>query len=86
MQLDHRVLGLVNDRFVLIPFNINTVNTNAQFGLNLQPTKEINAWQQAEQVNSTERPSVHSEEMSLSCVWAKLHQQIFRDYMQKQWN
>ena len=78
---EHRVQGFIEDKYVPIPVNIDTVN--ALFDLNIQTTLEMDEWLQKEQVHF-DNPK-NSEEMALSRVGKRLYQLIFEPYTLKQW-
>lgn len=78
----HKVLGLVNDKHVPIPVNIDTVNT--LFDLNIQSSEEMDLWLENEQIKFDTEPS-NSEEMALSRVGPRLFDLIFKPYTFKQW-
>jgi len=79
---EHKVLGLVNEKYVPIPVNIETVNQ--LFDLNITTSDEMNAWLEKEQVKFDHAPS-NSEEMALSRVGTRLYELIFKPYTFKQW-
>lgn len=79
---DHRVLGLIDGKFVNIPVNINTVN--ALCGTNIKNEKEMDTWLSSVQVKYEK--ITNSEEVAKSRVGEILYKKIFRDYTFKQWN
>ncbi|MDR2407632.1 MAG: UDP-galactopyranose mutase [Bacteroidales bacterium] len=79
---DHRVLGLIDGKFVNIPVNINTVN--ALCGTNIKNEEEMDTWLSSVQVKYEK--ITNSEEVAKSRVGEILYKKIFRDYTFKQWN
>lgn len=82
IKWEHRVKGLVDNKHVPIPVNINTVNQ--LLNLNIQNESEMDDWLQKNQVTYPE--ITNSEEMAKSRVGNYLYQKIFRHYTYKQWN
>ena len=80
-RFDHFVLGYVEDKYVPIPVNINTVNK--LFDLNIQTSDEMDKWLKHHQIQFV-NPS-NSEEMALSRVGMSLYLKIFKSYTEKQW-
>lgn len=78
---EHKVVGFVNEKYVPIPVNIDTVNS--LFGLSLQNTADMDKWLKEEQI-PFENPK-NSEEMALSRVGQRLYDLIFKPYTRKQW-
>lgn len=79
----HRVLSLVDDRFVPFPINLDTVN--AVFGLNLDET-ELQAFFQAEVEQSRfNRPAENFRDVVVSQVGQRLYELFFKNYTVKQW-
>lgn len=79
---NHKVLSSVDGKLVPIPVNITTVNT--LFGLNIASEKEMKYWL-AKNVIKIDNPQ-NSEEVSLSTVGRHLHEKMFKNYTQKQWD
>lgn len=81
IRWDHRVIGVVDDKLVPIPVNINTVNSLC--GENIDSIDDMNTWLQSVQIsnNSIE----NSKDMALSRVGYTLYNKIFKSYTYKQW-
>lgn len=78
---DHRVVGIVDNKIVPIPVNINTVNSLC--GTHISSTIEMEEW-----LCSVQEPYFeckNSEEMALSRVGKDLYNKIFYPYTFKQW-
>ena len=78
---EHRVQGFIDDKYVPIPVNIDTVND--LFNLSISNVTEMNKWLDQEQVHN-DNPQ-NSEEMALSRVGRRLYELIFEPYTFKQW-
>jgi len=78
---DHKVLSYVDDKFVNMPININTVN--ALCNKNIQNEEEMQEWLDANQVKFDE--ITNSEEMALSRVGQELYDKMIKEYTFKQW-
>ena len=78
---EHKVRGIVNDKIVPIPVNIDTVN--ALFNLTITNSDEMDVWLKKEQIPS--RNPANSEEVALSRVGRRLYELIFKPYTFKQW-
>jgi UDP-galactopyranose mutase len=81
-EYEHKVIALVNNTYVPVPVNIDTVN--ALFGLKIRNETEMDIWLAKEQVHYNETPR-NSEEMALSRVGPRLYELIFHPYTIKQW-
>lgn len=79
---EHRVLGMIGDKHVPIPVNIDTVNL--LFDLNITTVGEMDTWLSEEQTKYENEP-VNSEEMAMSRVGERLYNMIFKPYTIKQW-
>ena len=79
---EHKVMAWVNETYVPVPVNIQTVNT--LFGMNIQTEREMQAWLRSEQTQYDEPKN--SKEMALSRVGARLYNLMFGPYTRKQWN
>ena len=79
---EHKVLGLIGDKHVPIPVNIDTVNL--LFDLNITTVGGMNDWLSEEQTKYQNEP-VNSEEMAKSRVGERLYNMIFKPYTIKQW-
>ncbi len=86
---EHKVLGLVDGKYVPIPVTIDTVNT--LFDENITSTEEMDEWLKNEQVTFTDestgqkREAKNSEEVALMRVGPRLYDLIFKPYTFKQW-
>ena len=78
---EHRVQGFIEDKYVPIPVNIDTVN--ALFDLSISNKTAMDEWLNQEQVHN-DNPQ-NSEEMALSRVGQRLYELIFEPYTFKQW-
>ncbi len=78
---DHKVLGLIGNRLVNIPVNINTVNTLCN--QDIKSPEEMLLWLKKNQVSY--KKIRNSEEMSKSRVGQILYEKIFKPYTFKQW-
>ncbi|KAL7578968.1 hypothetical protein ACA910_019015 [Epithemia clementina (nom. ined.)] len=79
---EHKVIGLVDGKYVPIPVNIETVNE--LFGLKIKNETEMDTWLLNEQVKYDHEPS-NAEEVALSRVGPRLYNLIFKPYTEKQW-
>jgi UDP-galactopyranose mutase len=84
IRWDHTVLGFIDNKFVPIPVNINTVN--ALFDLSIKNEAEMSAWLKSVQIPCPESNCENSEQMALSRVGSALFEKIFKDYTIKQWD
>ena len=77
---EHRVLGVVDDKLVPIPINLDTVNR--LYDLNLT-SEELPAWfaARAEHVETIRT----SEDVVVSVVGRELYEKFFQGYTRKQW-
>lgn len=82
IRWDHKVIGLIENKLVPIPVNINTVNVVCNE--NIKTTDEMNNWLDKVQIKYDS--ITNSEEMGKSRVGIELYNKIFRDYTYKQWN
>jgi UDP-galactopyranose mutase len=82
VRWDHQVIGLVDDIYVPIPVNINTVNS--LLGENISSESEMNKWLDQSQVKYDRIEN--SEQMGQNRVGKVLYDKIFKDYTYKQWN
>lgn len=81
VRWDHQVVGLVDNKLVNIPVNINTVN--ALCGQNIKNSEEMDEWLGKTQVKY--KKIDNSEKMAKSRVGKVLYEKIFKDYTFKQW-
>ena len=85
VRWDHKVLSFVDNKYVPVPVNINTVNLLFE-DADIQNTHEMEIWLQNEIKNKFNTKPKNSEEMAISRVGRRLYQKIFKPYTQKQWN
>lgn len=80
---EHRVLSKVNGKLVIIPVNIDTVNSLLE--LHLKSSKDMEEWLQSQRSQTTN--FVNSEEVALSRLGSKkLYELMFKNYTYKQWS
>lgn len=82
VRWDHQVLGVIDDKLINIPVNINTVNTLC--GEYIKNTDEMNEWLSKNQIKYENIDN--SEKMGKSRVGTILYEKIFKEYTFKQWN
>jgi UDP-galactopyranose mutase len=82
IRWDHEVVGLINNKLINIPVNINTVNTLCNE--NIKNTEEMNIWLNKNQIKYDVIDN--SEKMGKSRVGNILYDKIFKEYTYKQWN
>ena len=82
IRWDHNVVGVINDRLINIPVNINTVNILCNE--NIRDTDEMNDWLNKNQIKYDVIDN--SEKMGKSRVGNILYEKIFKEYTYKQWN
>jgi len=82
IRWDHEVVGIINDRLINIPVNINTVNILCNE--NIKNTDEMNDWLNKNQIKYDVIDN--SEKMGKSRVGDILYEKIFKEYTYKQWN
>lgn len=78
---DHRVLGLLGNKLINIPININTVNS--VFQLHLKNGDDMDEWLSINQVNHN--PIRDSKEMAESRIGIDLYEKVIKHYSHKQW-
>lgn len=78
---EHKVLGMIDDKYLPIPPNITTVNEI--FNLNIKNKEEMNKWLLENQVKFEN--ITNGEEMAKSRVGEVLYEKIFKHYTYKQW-
>ena len=78
---EHKVLGLIDDKYLPIPPNITTVNE--LYNENIQNEEEMNKWLAENQVKYDN--ITNGEEMAKSRVGEVLYEKIFKNYTYKQW-
>jgi len=81
IRWDHAVLSFVDEQFVNMPVNINTVNKLCNE--NIQTEKDMLDWLKENQV--VYNKINNSEEMAKSRVGEKLYKKLFHNYTIKQW-
>lgn len=95
IRYDHKVLSYVDDQYVPIPVNINTVNK--LYNLSIRNKVEMKQWLESVQVKYDQ--ITNSEEMCKSRYYIyplfdiyryrvgnDLYEKLFKDYTYKQWN
>lgn len=80
---DHKVLSYIEDKYVPIPVNINTVNILCNE--NITTETEMDKWLLENQITFN-NAITNSEEMAKSRVGEILFNKLFRPYTIKQWN
>jgi len=79
---EHKVFGLVDNKFVSIPVNITTVNLLCDE--NIKDEKEMEEWLAKNQVKYDE--IINSEQMAKSRIGNILYDKLIKHYTYKQWN
>jgi len=82
VRWEHKVLSLVDNKYVSIPVNITTVNELCDE--NIKTTEEFVEWLSLNQGKYSKIEN--SKEMCISRVGSKLYEKLFKDYTFKQWN
>lgn len=82
VRWEHKVLAYVDDSFVNLPPNINTINNICKE--HIQTTDECQSWLDENVIKYEKEPS-NSEEVAKSRVGEVLYDKLFRDYTYKQW-
>jgi UDP-galactopyranose mutase len=82
VRWDHTVVGMVENKLVPIPVNINTVNSLCN--MNIMNSTDMDSYLDNVQVKYDN--ITNSEEMAKSRVGEVLYSKIFKDYTFKQWN
>ena len=82
LRWEHKVVSLIDNRFVSIPVNITTVNELC--GENLQSTEEMNEWLEKNQIKYDKIEN--SEQMAKSRIGKELYEKLIKNYTYKQWN
>lgn len=93
-RFDHRVLAYVDEKYVPVPVNINTVNllfNDTDISNSDEMTEWLNHERQYRSGVSDSNFFMHeqprnSEEMAISRVGKRLYEKIFKPYTEKQWN
>lgn len=81
IRWEHKVLGMIDNRFVPIPVNITTVNLLCDE--NLKNETEMGEWLRRTQIKK--KTIANSEDVALERVGEHLYDKIFRSYTYKQW-
>lgn len=79
---DHKVLAYVDNKYIPIPVNIETVNS--LFDLSLKTEDDMLEWLKTNQV-LCENP-ITGKDIALRNVGTVLYEKIFKHYTKKQWN
>jgi len=79
---DHKVLSMVDGKFVPVPVNITT--TNRLCDVSIANESEMDEWLDSVQYKYADPKN--SEEMALSRVGKVLYEKMFKPYTVKQWN
>jgi len=82
VRWEHKVLSLVDNKFVSIPVNITTINELCNE--NLQNEDDVKLWLKTNQVKYN--TINNSEEMAKSRIGNVLYEKLIKDYTFKQWN
>jgi UDP-galactopyranose mutase len=82
VRWDHKVLSFVDNKYVSVPVNINTVNSLCNE--NIQNENEMNNWLEKNQVKYDNIEN--SEDVAKSRVGVELYEKMFKPYTIKQWN
>jgi UDP-galactopyranose mutase len=81
VRWDHKVLGVVDEKLINIPVNINTVNVLCN--KNIKTEEEMNVWLRNVQVKYD--TITNGEEQAKARVGEELYKKIFKNYTFKQW-
>lgn len=81
VRWDHKVLSYVDNKYVSVPVNINTVNSLCNE--NIKNEIEMNEWLDKNQIKYEN--IANSEEMAKSRVGEVLYEKMFKPYTIKQW-
>jgi len=82
VRWDHKVVSLVNGRYVSVPVNITTVNELCN--IHLETEADISLWLRTHQIRYDS--IANSEEMAKSRIGEKLYTLLIHDYTYKQWD
>ena len=82
IRWDHQVLAYIDNKFIPIPVNINTVNN--LLDENIKSEDEMNEWLKNNQIKYDLIDN--SEQMAKSRVGEILYEKLIKDYTFKQWN
>ena len=81
IKWEHKVLGLIDNKYLPIPANITTINEI--FNLDIKNENEMNEWLSENQIKYEN--ITNGEEMAKSRVGEVLYEKIFKHYTYKQW-
>eukprot|EP00122_Pirum_gemmata_P019108 Pgem_evm1s17898 len=82
VEYHHRVLGYVDDKYIPIPINIDSVNTI--YGTNINTTEGMTEFM--EKIVLQKEKAENGEEAARKRVGDLFYQKIFKEYTHKQWN
>jgi UDP-galactopyranose mutase len=82
VRWDHKVVSLVNGRYVSLPVNITTVNELCN--IHLETEADMNQWLHNHQIKYDS--ITNSEEMAKSRIGNTLYTLLIHDYTYKQWD
>lgn len=85
----HKVMAYVDNQFVNLPPNMNTINQ--LFNEHLNSSEQCQAWYDRERVHDIQAVQApqnpqNSEEMALTKCGLRVYEKIFKNYTYKQWN
>ncbi len=81
VRWEHKVLSMVDNKFVSVPVNITTVNELCN--QSIQTTDEMNEWLKKNQIKYDN--ITNSKEIAESRVGKELYEKMFKNYTYKQW-
>lgn len=84
VRWEHKVVSLVDNKYVSVPVNITTINELC--GENLQTEGEVAEWLGGVQVKYAEGEIQNSEQMAKSRIGEELYEKLIKEYTFKQWN
>jgi UDP-galactopyranose mutase len=84
VRWEHKVVSLVDNKYVSVPVNITTINELC--GENLQTEREVAEWLDGVQVKYAEGEIQNSEQMAKSRIGEELYEKLIKEYTFKQWN
>jgi len=82
VRWEHKVLSLVDNKYVSIPVNITTINEVCNESL--ENEADMNLWLQENQIKYTD-PIENSEQIAKSRIGEVLYYKLIKDYTFKQW-
>lgn len=80
---DHKVLSFVDNKYVPIPVNIDTINQ--LFNENLVSETDMKQWLKKDSPNSINELE-NSKDIAISRIGQSLYEKLIKDYTYKQWN